>query len=29
MGHKNIQTTKDNYFHGGVEDADMLVKGLG
>lgn len=29
MGHKNIQTTKENYFHGGVEDADMLVKGLG
>ena len=29
MGHKNVQTTKDNYFHGGVSDADMLVKGLG
>ena len=29
MGHKDVQTTKDNYFHGGVEDAEMLVQGLG
>tara|TARA_R110000764_G_scaffold174341_1_gene260870 strand:- start:134 stop:1189 length:1056 start_codon:yes stop_codon:yes gene_type:complete len=28
MGHKDVQTTKDNYFHGGVEDAEMLVQGL-
>jgi len=29
LGHKNVQTTKDNYFHGGVDDAEMLVQGLG
>jgi integrase len=29
LGHKNVQTTKDNYFHGGVNDAEMLVQGLG
>lgn len=29
MGHKNVQTTKDNYFHGGVSDAEQLVAGLG
>ena len=28
MGHKKVQTTVDNYFHGGVKDAEMLVKGL-
>ena len=29
MGHKDVQTTNDNYFHGGVKDAEMLVQGLG
>ena len=29
LGHKNVQTTKDNYFHGGVGDAEILVQGLG
>ena len=29
MGHKDVQTTNDNYFHGGVKDAETLVLGLG
>ena len=28
MGHAKVQVTKDNYFHGGVEDADLLTRGL-
>ena len=28
MGHSKVQTTTDNYFHGGVKDAEMLVRGL-
>mgnify|MGYP003652343453 FL=1 len=28
MGHSKVQTTTDNYFHGGVKDAESLVEGL-
>ena len=28
MGHSKVQATTDNYFHGGVKDAEMLVQGL-
>ncbi|HCI01736.1 MAG TPA: site-specific integrase, partial [Oceanospirillaceae bacterium] len=28
MGHSNVKTTQRNYFHGGIEDAQSLVKGL-